>query len=251
MPATPRAKSILAAISRIVSEVMRRSAVLVAFRPVGQHKVRSQTPRALSQLGFPPRLMFEGHYHGWSEAVFNRYHAPLADLPAEGFERAIPGSTGMSDSLTDVIVVQWNDLNALERCFQQHGSDVAAGADAVLDAVLADRENIYAHLHELGDRLAAGIDEIMTRLGVPHHVHHLGPLISLQITTEEVDELANYRDIRRHGDFERYIEWQRHLQRAGVYFHPTCLSRCSSPRRTPRRISPRPWDKWKKEPDSV
>ena len=31
---------------------------------------------------------------------------------------------------------------------------------------------------------------------------------------------VNYRDIRRHGDFERYIEWQHHLQHTGLYFHP-------------------------------
>ena len=40
------------------------------------------------------------------------------------------------------------------------------------------------------------------------------------LTKTEVPELANYRDVRRHCDFERYIELQHYMQRAGVYFHP-------------------------------
>ena len=41
--------------------------------------------------------MFEGHYHGWSDAVFNRYHAPLEALPQDrGFGPIIPGTSGMA-----------------------------------------------------------------------------------------------------------------------------------------------------------
>src|SRR5262249_5297139 len=49
----------------------------------------------------------------------------LSDLPAEGFGPAIPGTTGMSDGIKDVIVVQWNDLDALSRCLEKHGHEVA------------------------------------------------------------------------------------------------------------------------------
>lgn len=31
----------------------------------------------------------------------------------------------MSDGILDVIVVQWNDIDALERCFQKHGHEIA------------------------------------------------------------------------------------------------------------------------------
>src|SRR5262249_53536432 len=88
---------------------------------------------------------------------------------------------------------------------------VMAAAEAVLDTVLADRDGIYGYLHQLGDQLANGLHAIMNRLGVPHHVHHLGPLVSLLLTKNEVDGLFNYRDVRRHCDFERYIEFQHHL----------------------------------------
>jgi glutamate-1-semialdehyde 2,1-aminomutase len=97
---------------------------------------------------------------------------------------------------------------------------VMAAAEAVLDTVLGDRAGIYRCLHSLGDQLAGGMHEIMARLGVPHQVHHVGPLVSLLLTKGEVDDIHNYRHVRRHCDFDRYIEFQHHLQRAGIYFHP-------------------------------
>jgi glutamate-1-semialdehyde 2,1-aminomutase len=298
---------------------------LLRFANSGTEACASAVRLARTYTGRRKLIMFEGHYHGWSEAVFNRYHAPLSELPACGFGPAIPGTTGMTDGIDDVIVVEWNDVDALERCLKAHGHEVAgvmmepimgnagvqlpregylqtvreltldhecllifdevitgmrvapggaqehymvtpditvvskamgggypigcfgaraeimdlivrgqlfhggvfsgnavvmSAADAVLDAVLADKDAIYAQLHELGDMLAAGLHEIMTRRGIPHHVHHLGPLVSVMMTNQEVGELANYRDIRKHGDFDRYIKWQHNLQRSGVYFHP-------------------------------
>lgn len=298
---------------------------LLRFANSGTEACASAVRLARTYTGRRKLVMFEGHYHGWSEAVFNRYHAPLADLPAEGFGPAIPGTTGMSDGILDVIVVQWNDIDALTRCFERHGDEIAAvmmepimgnagvnlpnpgylqavreitidhesllifdevitgmrvapggaqdyflvtpdisvvskamgggypigafgasaeimdkiargplfhggvfsgnaivmsAAEAVLDAVLADRSGIYAHLYDLGDTLAGGIGEIMNRYGVPHQVHHLGPLISLLFTNGDVAPMANYRDVRANCDFDRYIEWQHTMQRMGIYFHP-------------------------------
>jgi glutamate-1-semialdehyde 2,1-aminomutase len=273
-------------------------------------------------------IMFEGHYHGWSEAVFNRYHAPLDQLPAEGFGPALPGTTGMTDGIQDVIVVQWNDLDTLARCLQRHGHEVAAvmmepvmgnagtnlpredylqgvreltqdhdallifdevisgfrvapggaqerflvtpditviskalgggypvaafgasteimdtivrgklfhggvfsgnavvmaAAEAVLDAILADEGGIYGHLETISNRFAGGIDDILSRLDVPHQVHHAGALISVLLTDQDAPPLGNYRDVRRHVDFERYIEWQHVMQKSGMYFHPNAF----------------------------
>ena len=298
---------------------------LMRFANSGTEACASAVRLAKTFTGRKKLVMFEGHYHGWSEAVFTRYHAPLDQLPAEGFAPAIPGTTGMGDSIRDCIVVKWNDLDALERCLAKHGHEVAAvimepvsgnaglilprdgylanarelthdagallifdevitgmraapggaqeyylcspditvvskamgggypvgafgasaeimdvitngplfhggvfsgnavvmaAAEAVLDTVLADKENIYNHLNALGDRLAAGFHEILSRLNVPHHVHHIGTLLAVLLTTDEVNELADYRDIRRHCDFERYIALQHAMQRRGVYFHP-------------------------------
>lgn len=298
---------------------------LLRFANSGTEACASAIRLARTYTGRRKLIMFEGHYHGWSEAVFTKYHAPLDMLPECGYGPAIPGTTGMSDALDDVITCQWNDLDALQRCLEEHGDEAAAvimepisgnagllmprdgylatvremihdcggllifdevitgmrvapggaqehylvspditvvskamgggypvgsfgasaeimnciangplfhggvfsgnavvmsAAEAVLDTVLADKENIYAHLHALGDQLAGGIDDIYNRLGVPHHVHHLGPLLAGLITKTDVEGLYNYRDVRRHCDFDRYIQFQHHMQRNGVYFHP-------------------------------
>lgn len=298
---------------------------LLRFTNSGTEALATSVRLARTYTGRRKLIMFEGHYHGWSEAVFNRYHAPLSELSPEGFGPAIPGTSGMTDAMDDVIVCQWNDLDALSRCLAKHGNDVAgvlmepvmgnagtilphegylqtvremtidygnllifdevisgmrvaaggaqdyymvkpditaiskavgggypvgafgasaeimdkivrgplfhggvfsgnavvmSAADAVLDMILADKEGVYGYLHKRSDELAAGITEIMTRLGVPHHMHHLGPLLSVLITKDHVADPKNYRDVRTHGDFERYIAFQHYMQRAGVYFHP-------------------------------
>jgi glutamate-1-semialdehyde 2,1-aminomutase len=298
---------------------------LMRFANSGTEACASAIRLARTFTGRRKLLMFEGHYHGWSEAVFNRYHAPLADLPAEGFGPAIPGTSGMSDGIADVIVCQWNDLDALQRCMEKHGSEVAAimmepvmgnaglnlprdgylqavreltldhdcllifdevitgmrvapggaqdhylvtpditviskaigggypvgafgasaeimdvivrgplfhggvfsgnavvmsAVEAVLDTVLADKQRIYLHLNRVADQLAAGMNDIMTRHNVPHRVVHLGPLLALMLTDQHDVELANYRNVRQHCDFDRYIKFQHHMQRDGVYFHP-------------------------------
>jgi glutamate-1-semialdehyde 2,1-aminomutase len=91
---------------------------------------------------------------------------------------------------------------------------VMAAAEAVLDEIDANREAIYAHLHLVGGMLAEGLREIMTRLSVPHVVQSVGPMLSLFLTREPVARLSEYRDVRRHCDFEAYIRFH------GVYFHP-------------------------------
>ena len=95
-----------------------------------------------------------------------------------------------------------------------------AGAEAVLDTIIAERDEIYGHLYSVSDQLAGGIRDVLTRRKVPHVVQHVGPLLSMFLTSGEVNKLTNYRDVRKHCDFEGYIELQHKMQRSGVYFHP-------------------------------
>jgi glutamate-1-semialdehyde 2,1-aminomutase len=97
---------------------------------------------------------------------------------------------------------------------------VMSAAEAVLDYVLANRDSMYAHLYKIAGQLTVGMSDILSRSGVPYQLRHVGPLLALMLTKTEVPELANYRDVRQHCDFERYIELQHTMQRAGVYFHP-------------------------------
>lgn len=99
---------------------------LMRFANSGTEADASAVRLARAVTGRQKLIMFEGHYHGWSEAVFHRYHADLSDLPATGFGPALPGTNGMAVGQPDAIVVRWNDLDALGECLRQHGKDVAA-----------------------------------------------------------------------------------------------------------------------------
>ena len=72
----------------------------------------------------------------------------------------------------------------------------------------------------LRPNLPRAFDEIFTRLGIPHQVHQVGPMVSMLLTHRRRGSVTSYRDMRRHCDFEKYIRFQHQLQRSGVYFHP-------------------------------
>ncbi len=270
-------------------------------------------------------VMFEGHYHGWSDAVFNKYHAPLEMLPERGFGPIIPGTIGLAGAPNHVVVARWNDLTVLEDCFREYGDRIAAcimepvmgnsgvippadgflhgvremtldhdallifdevitgfrvaaggaqerflvhpditviskalgsgypvgafgasrdimelitaqklfhggvfsgnavvmaAAEAALDLILDNRETMYPYLEQLATQLAEGLREIFSRLGVPHLVQYVGPLLGVYLTDGKVEKISEYRDVQRHCQFQKYIEFQHHMQRHGVYFHP-------------------------------
>lgn len=316
------------AVSARAAEKLKRfypSMELVRFCNSGTEAMMFASRLARTATGREKILVFEGNYHGWSDALFHCYHAPLDKLGENGFAPALPGTLGMNGAPRDLLALRFNDLERLERCLKandgtvaavvmepiagnsgvlppepgflegvrgltaDHGAllifdevitglrvaaggaqelyavtpditvvskalgagfpiaacgapreimdlvtegklfhggvyagnaTVTAAAEAVLDEIAANRAGIYGHLHAVGDRLAAGLTEIMSRLGVPHVVQHVGPMVSLFLTTEEVGHLKEYREVRRYCDFEKYIRFQHEMQRRGVYFHP-------------------------------
>jgi glutamate-1-semialdehyde 2,1-aminomutase len=270
-------------------------------------------------------IAFEGHYHGSSDGIFNRYHAPLEDLPNGPYGPAMPGTLGMNGAPHDVLVCRWNSPEALEKCLSDHAGEVAAvimepvmgnagviapdgdfleiartlaheydallifdevitgmrvaaggaqerfgveaditilskalgggfpisalgssreimnsivegrlfhggvysgnalvmaAADAVLDEIHRDSASIYQHLNDVPAEFADGVREIFTRLGIAHQVNQVGPMVSMILTQGDVGSIKNYRDMRRHCDFDKYIRFQHQMQRSGVYFHP-------------------------------
>ncbi len=298
---------------------------LLRFSSTGTEAIVAALRLARTFTGKKYVIAFEGHYHGSSDNIFHRYHAPLDQLPTGPYGPALPGTMGMNGAPHDVLVCRWNSPEALEQCLNDHSDQVAgvimepvmgnggvvppnpdfleivraltkeheallifdevitgmrvaaggaqqrfgveaditilskalgggfpisalgstreimapiaegklfhggvysgntlvmAAADAVLDEMHRDGEAIYAHLESVSTALAEGMDEIFSRLDVPHQVQYVGPMISMLLTRDDVGPLTNYRDVRRHCDFEKFIRLQHQLQRSGVYFHP-------------------------------
>ncbi|MEQ8848874.1 aspartate aminotransferase family protein [Botrimarina sp.] len=296
---------------------------LLRFANSGTEAIASAVRLARTVTGRRKLILFEGNYHGWSEAVFHKYHAPVESLPERGYGPAIPGTTGMGDM--DAVVVRWNNLEVFHRALEEHGDSIAAvvlepvmgnagllppredflpglreatqangsmlifdevitgcrvapggaqelygvypditvvskaigggypisafgasrelmdvivngplfhggvfsgnavvmsAAEAVLDTLIAHGDSVYAHLNAVTDRLCDGIESIFARLGVPAFTQHVGAVASLFLTDGQVDALHEYRDVRRHCRFDRFIELQHAAQSRGVYFHP-------------------------------
>lgn len=72
-------------------------------------------------------IKFEGHYHGWYDAVLLNSNPQLpTSLGHPNDPIRIPDSSGLTPgSWADTLVVPWNDEAALTRVMEVHGRDVA------------------------------------------------------------------------------------------------------------------------------
>jgi glutamate-1-semialdehyde 2,1-aminomutase len=310
-----------------VAERLQRlfpSMELIRFANSGTEAIASAVRLARFHTGNKGLVLFEGHYHGWSEAVFHKYHAPLESLGREPGEPALPGTGGMQ-GFRDAFMAPWNDIDALVHCLDRRegqiaavimepvmgnagviaplpgylervrqvtkergillifdevitGMRIAAGgaqarfgvtpditivskvlgggvpiaafgasrelfkpietgalfhggvysgnalvltaAEAVLDEILTRGNTLYDELEVRSRQLANGLDAVLTTHQVPHFVQHVGAMVSMVLTKDHVEKLDDYRAVRRHGDFEKYIRLEHAMLDAGVYFHP-------------------------------
>lgn len=132
------------ALEVIVAERVQRlvpCADLVAFASTGTEAVQVALRLARAHTGRQRIVKFEGHYHGWSDAMLISYRpgdneAGPADAPV-----AAAGSGGQATAvLDDVIVLPWNDLSALQKALESHGSEIAA---IIAEPILANTGLIH------------------------------------------------------------------------------------------------------------
>jgi glutamate-1-semialdehyde 2,1-aminomutase len=72
-------------------------------------------------------VRFEGHYHGWSDAIHWSAHPPLEEAGPPAAPAVVPASTGIPPELAQtLIVLPWNDPEALQRAFAERGDEIAA-----------------------------------------------------------------------------------------------------------------------------
>lgn len=101
----------------------------VAFSGSGTEAVMLALRLSRAFTGKSKVVRFHGHYHGWSDAIFTSF--PSADMRESGLngkeDTVLPGTSGQSElSLQDVILLPWNDIQALENTLRAHGHEIAA-----------------------------------------------------------------------------------------------------------------------------
>jgi glutamate-1-semialdehyde 2,1-aminomutase len=113
-----------------VGELMQRLVPgldLVRFANSGTEAVASALRLARAATGKDGIVVFEGHYHGWSEQIFINGHLPAPLLGIEHSPTKMAGSTGMPDGALDNVIVQsWNRPALLEQLLDRRGHEIAA-----------------------------------------------------------------------------------------------------------------------------
>ncbi|MBT5186170.1 MAG: aspartate aminotransferase family protein [Kordiimonadaceae bacterium] len=99
----------------------------VRFANTGTEACMAAFRLARGHTGRRKIIKFEGHYHGWSDAVLiNTMPQPVSILGHPNSPIRIPDSSGiLEEAWMDTIVVPWNDIEALERVMAIHGHDTA------------------------------------------------------------------------------------------------------------------------------
>jgi len=101
----------------------------VAFSGSGTEAVMLALRLARAHTGKRKIVRFHGHYHGWSDAIYTSF--PGASIVQTGDTlgsgSVLPGTMGQSyNSLEDIILLPWNDPDALETTLRSHSGEIAA-----------------------------------------------------------------------------------------------------------------------------
>ena len=96
---------------------------LSCFAGSGTEAVMVALRLARAFTGRQTIIRFAGHYHGWSDAIL----AVPGSLDAAPPWNAVPAMAGQSPAaLSDVMVLPWNDINALNGVFANSDNSIAA-----------------------------------------------------------------------------------------------------------------------------
>jgi glutamate-1-semialdehyde 2,1-aminomutase len=77
--------------------------------------------------GRPKLIRFEGMYHGFSDSVYWSKHPALEQAGPDDGPIPVPQGPGMPSRLEEsLIILQWNDVAALERAIEDCGDEIAA-----------------------------------------------------------------------------------------------------------------------------
>lgn len=171
------------------------SAEMVRFNMTGTEAVQAALRIARAATGRHLVVKFEGHYHGWADSVLFNVGS-RSDSRADGpGMAAVPESAGMApEADSSLIVVPWNDTDALDEVLASVGDSVAAvimepvmansgviePAPGYLEAVrdLCDRHGIVLIFDEVITGFRAGLGGAQGRYGVTPDLTTMGKALA-------------------------------------------------------------------------
>ena len=140
----------------------------VRFSCTGSEADHAVLRMARYRTGRQKVLKFEGHYHGWLDGVSFSVN-PAVDRAGPGDQpNLVPWGGGIPESQrADVVIAQWNDLEAVERAFERFPDEIAA---VITEPVMCNQGCIepspgfLSGLRDSCDRHGAALifDEIIT-----------------------------------------------------------------------------------------
>lgn len=116
-------------LSHQVAELVKKSFPsidLLRFASTGTEVDQTAIRLARAFTGRSHLVLFEGHYHGSTDAVFHKYHAAPTELAARSNCQPISGTGGMNGAPQNAYVIPWNDIDALNAVLKKHGKNIAA-----------------------------------------------------------------------------------------------------------------------------
>lgn len=100
---------------------------LIRFSNSGSESVQAALRLARCFTGRTKYVKFEGHYHGWFDNVLISQHPSIEDAgPAAAPTKVLETGGQSSGVLDDIVVLPWNDLDAVKQVFAEIGNDIAA-----------------------------------------------------------------------------------------------------------------------------
>ena len=149
----------LGALSRRLTQVIP-AAEKVVYQNSGTEVVMYALRLARAFTGRYKIVKFEGQYHGWSDEEKVSIDADtVADLgPRENPRKILPTKGQRLSSADDLILLPWNDLEALDRTLTQRREEIAA---VLMEPCMCDSGPILPQPGYL-----AGVRELTRRHGV-------------------------------------------------------------------------------------
>lgn len=113
-----------------LSEKMRAlvpCAERVAFTSSGSEAVQAVLRLARAYTGRNLILKFEGNYHGWLDSVLLSYRGGVDDLgPIDDLRVHLNSKGQVPNSVENVVVAPWNDIDRLKQILEKRGHEIAA-----------------------------------------------------------------------------------------------------------------------------